>query len=78
MIKKEDLFYGKTEYEIKNLITQGVRPVIKDTIPSHYRKLIEKCWSQDQRERPIFDQIVYELKTNPEFINSDNTNKDEY
>ena len=37
-------------------------------IPEAYRSLIERCWSQQPEDRPSFDEIVLELKTNPRFI----------
>lgn len=47
----------------------GIIPKIDDdAIPDCYRQLIEKCWSQDPKERLSFDQIVNNLKTNNEFI----------
>ena len=30
--------------------------------------MIERCWSENPSERPTFDQIVTELKTNKKFI----------
>ena len=53
------------------------RPEIKKSIPNSYRYLIEKCWSQNANDRPTFDQIVTNLKTDPQFITS-NINKDDY
>lgn len=35
-----------------------------------YRQLIERCWSPDPKQRPTFDEILHELKSNPEFIES--------
>ena len=46
-------------------------------VPNAYKELIEKCWSQEAKDRPSFDQIVKELKTNPEFITED-VNQDEF
>lgn len=39
--------------------------------------MIEKCWSQEPSERPTFDQITDELKTNPDFI-TDLIDENEY
>lgn len=44
------------------------RPKIKEDVPLSYRNLIEKCWSQDESERPTFDDIVFNLKTDSGFI----------
>ena len=30
--------------------------------------MIERCWSQDPKDRPTFDEILFELKNNHEFI----------
>lgn len=80
---KEEIFEGN-EYEIKRLanmtsiiLDKGIRPEFNASIPDSYRKLIEKCWSQNPKMRPTFDEIVTELKTNPDFI-TDKINKEEY
>lgn len=62
---------------IKQICVQKLRPKFKETVPECYRKLIEKCWSDDPRERPTFDEILYHLKTNSDFIN-EKINKEEY
>lgn len=46
-------------------------------VPESYRKLIEKSWAQDPSERPTFDEIVFQLKSDPEFI-TEKVNKEEY
>ena len=35
---------------------------------SDYQKLIEKCWLPEPKDRPTFEEIVFHLKTNTEFI----------
>ena len=42
-----------------------------------YRNLIERCWSHNAEERPSFEQIVDELKTNSDFI-TDLVDQEEY
>ncbi|KAK8891102.1 hypothetical protein M9Y10_028307 [Tritrichomonas musculus] len=39
-----------------------------DSMPSCYRSLTEKCWSQEPNERPAFNEIVNQLKTDSNFI----------
>ena len=46
---------------------KGYRPPL-DGISQPYRDLIEKCWSQNQNERPTFDEIVEKLKNDQGFI----------
>ena len=46
-------------------------------MPECYHKLITKCWSNQVEERPTFDDIVKELKTNKQFITS-TINEDEF
>lgn len=55
--------------DIKRFIAdQNKRPKFNKAIPKSYRHLIEKCWSQNPEERPTFDEIVQNLKTDPSFI----------
>ena len=54
-----------------------IRPKFNKQIPLCYKLLIEKCWSQDPKERPTFENILNELETNSEFI-TDDVNEDEY
>ena len=52
----------------KMIVSQGYRPKIKEDIPICYKELIEKCWSQNPDERPTFEQIIDDLKNNPDYI----------
>lgn len=36
-----------------------------------------KCWTEDPKERPSFDRILYELETDSHFI-TPNVDKNEY
>ena len=75
---KENSFKNLTSSQLFNeVVNNGNRPEIKKTVPECYRKLIEKCWSQDPSERLSFDQIVEYLKTEPEFITG-KVNKESY
>ncbi|KAK8883615.1 hypothetical protein M9Y10_042709 [Tritrichomonas musculus] len=54
-------FYSK-------VIEKGERPEFKYPIPPCYKNLITRCWSADPNDRPTFQEIVKELRTNKEFI----------
>ena len=41
----------------------GERPKIPNFVSESYGQLIENCWSQNPNNRPTFDQIVEELKS---------------
>ncbi|KAK8880351.1 hypothetical protein M9Y10_003018 [Tritrichomonas musculus] len=70
-------FQGFEFYQIFTLVgKQKYRPPFKYQIPDCYRNLIESCWSEEAFLRPSFDDIVNELKTNPEFV-SENVDIDE-
>lgn len=55
-------------FKLQALVCQGERPDIS-FIDEPYKTLIEKCWCQEPNERPMFKEIVEELKTNPNFLN---------
>ena len=44
------------------------RPIIKKKINMNYQKLIQSCWSENINERPTFNLICNDLKTNQSFI----------
>ena len=54
----------------------GYRPSFKETTPTCYQNLISKCWNQDPKERPTFEEIVHHIKTNLEFFT--NIDKEEF
>lgn len=54
--------------QIIQKLKQSIRPDLNYSIPDFYRRLIEKCWSQDPIKRPTFDEITHEMKSNSEFI----------
>jgi serine/threonine protein kinase len=43
------------------------RPPLSPVIPDKFQKLIERCWENDAKERPVIEEI-YEI-VNKEFIN---------
>lgn len=56
--------------QLKNsIVSQKVRPEIPQDVPKPYKDLIEKCWSQDPKERPTFEDIVNQMKNEKEFVN---------
>ena len=50
------------------MVKNGYRPSIQSDVPKCYKDLIESCWSNDPEQRPTFDEIVENLKNNPDFI----------
>lgn len=52
----------KGYFQIFNAVTKGQRPLIPESVPESWKKLITKCWSQAPDERPSFDEIVEELE----------------
>lgn len=78
IMMNEKAFKNFDKNEIKKSVTEkGQRPKFNEIVPSCYRQLIEKCWSQDPSLRPSFDEISNELKTNSNFI-TEKVNKDEF
>ena len=62
---------------IKKIINNNFRPKLKDLIPNAYKNLIERCWSENQNNRPNFSQIVSELESNQDLVTPE-INKSEY
>ena len=44
------------------------RPTFKKNFPIAYKELITRCWTENEAERPTFNEIVSSLKIDPEFI----------
>lgn len=58
---------GIDSYELSKLVSEGKRPELQDKeIPNCWKKLIEKCWSNDPNNRPSFNKIVEMLIENKE------------
>ncbi|KAK8893048.1 hypothetical protein M9Y10_030307 [Tritrichomonas musculus] len=68
---------GKNSGFVSNALEKIKRPEFKVSIPECYKNLIESGWSEDPNERQSFEDIVYELENNPNFITSD-IDKDKY
>lgn len=43
-------------------IGRGKRPIKPEIMPDCYWELIQKCWYQNDSNRPTFDEIVEEFK----------------
>lgn len=66
------VYRKKSDTAIMYLVTiKKDRPKFKESFPKCYQHLIERCWSDDPKERPSFDEIVNELLTNKDFITSE-------
>ncbi|KAK8888320.1 hypothetical protein M9Y10_039386 [Tritrichomonas musculus] len=76
-ITNEKPFDGISSPQIFSLLEDCKRPEFKRPILDCYRKLIEKCWSQDPNDRPTFEEIVSHLRNNKEFI-TDTIDLNEY
>lgn len=63
--------------EIIQRVKKGERPTFNVPVPNSYQSLIEKCWSQDPKERPSFDEILTQLQNDAGFI-TDTVDKDDY
>ena len=69
----------KSVYQImKEVLILGNRPLFKYDIPNCYKKLIEKCWSQNPSDRPSFDDIIDQLKNNSDFVTEASADANEY
>lgn len=65
-------FTQKNVFEFGHDVVRNVRPKFESfNVPDSYRKLIERCWSQDPNQRPSFSQIVQILKEEKGFITKD-------
>ena len=60
IVNKNDIF--------NKVVDKASRPEIPSTLPSIYRNLIERCWSQEKTDRPTFEDIVEHLKSDSNFI----------
>lgn len=62
----------RSSKEIKKyVVDENHRPSFSFPISKCYRQLIEKCWLFDPNQRPTFDEIINELKTNHDFITNE-------
>lgn len=64
-------------YQILVNVSKGNRPEINEDVPKSFKTLIKSCWNENPQNRPTFDQIFTQLKTDKEFI-TENANEDEF
>ena len=72
-----DPFQGCMLLEVLDKVCSGERPFIPSEVPFSYKKLIEKCWSHDPKDRPSFDEIKETIKTDNGFI-TEKVDKEEF
>lgn len=61
----------------ETIVNKKERPKFNTEIPTSYKKLIEKCWAQEIKERPTFIEILNILRTDNGFI-TDKVNEEDY
>lgn len=61
----------KNDFQAFMAVLDGRRPEFNVPVGEAYRNLIERCWDHDPSKRPTFEQIVYELESNSDFITED-------
>ena len=71
IMTKEIPFSGLNFYHLMKNVPIGFRPSFNEQINSTYENLIKRCWSNEPNERPTFEEIVNELKTNKGFITNE-------
>ena len=62
---------------IRRVCKENLRPKIPKSVIKCYKNLIERCWNQNPNQRPSFDEIVNELRTNEDFVQG-NIDKKEF
>lgn len=78
IMTKNNIFDGVNYNFLKmHEVCNGYRPEFKVKIPDSYRNLIERCWSQDPKKRPSFDEILEELKHDNSYI-TESVNKEDF
>ena len=78
IMTNEELFQGLNERpgQFRQFVIEGGRPNKFGNIPNCYSKLIQRCWSDNPKERPSFGEIIDLLKNDREFITEDVSEKD--
>lgn len=66
----DSLMHGKKKlnmFQLKKKVSEGLRPEIKPgDIKNSFQTLIEKCWSENPKERPTFSEIYKKLSLSRE------------
>ena len=54
----------KSIHQIKQLVVQGLRPVLPldGSWPAGVAELVQRCWSEEPRDRPTFSDIMLALE----------------
>ena len=54
----------KSIHQIKQLVVQGLRPVLPPdgSWPAGVAELVQRCWSEEPRDRPSFSDIMLALE----------------
>ncbi|KAK8839146.1 hypothetical protein M9Y10_027938 [Tritrichomonas musculus] len=61
-------FHLKNAFQVLSAVISGARPAIPDSVPSHWKELIETCWDEHPDKRPTFARIC-EILESDEFVN---------
>ena len=71
-------FEGLSSDDLQRNVLNEERPeILQYSMNSEYVTLIQQCWSQNQNERPSFDEIVNKLETSRGFLTAF-VDEDEY
>lgn len=58
-------------FSILSKVLSGYRPKLPNFIPEKMKQLIEKCWSQDPKDRPSFEEIFKQLSSDFSYFDED-------
>lgn len=61
-------FKGKKDFVFANSIVSNHRPSFNVPIKKKLKEMIEKCWSQEQEERPTFKEIFEKLSSDDDYL----------
>lgn len=73
----KETFACLNRFNLALKVYEGYRPEFDSNIADCYRKLISRCWAKNQLDRPTFEEIIYELNNNKEFL-IDGVDKNEF
>eukprot|EP01097_Dermamoeba_algensis_P008488 TRINITY_DN5685_c0_g1_i1.p1 TRINITY_DN5685_c0_g1~~TRINITY_DN5685_c0_g1_i1.p1 ORF type:complete len:146 (+),score=39.12 TRINITY_DN5685_c0_g1_i1:63-440(+) len=46
------------QYQLRQMIGQGIRPELSDDIPGEFSNLVKGCWNQDSKTRPKIKHVL--------------------
>jgi Protein tyrosine and serine/threonine kinase len=61
LVTREIPFHPTPIDLVKSVVFDGERPEIPEHTPQCYAELIRRCWAQEPRVRPCFDEVIREL-----------------